>query len=94
MVHLTRSAPRRPGRLSLGPDRGETTPAAFDGVDAVVHLAGETVACHWIEAKNGRTRDSRVLGTRALAQGSGRASDPRPRCVRVRICDRRRRRSR
>jgi uncharacterized protein (TIGR01777 family) len=38
-------------------------------VDAVVHLAGESIAeGRWNEAKKSRIRDSRVLGTRALCE--------------------------
>jgi uncharacterized protein (TIGR01777 family) len=43
-----------------------------------VHLAGETVAGRWTESKKRRIRDSRVLGTRLLADTAA-AHDPRPR---------------
>jgi len=44
--------------------------AAFDGVDAVVHLAGEPVAeGRWNAEKKRRIRDSRILGTRNLVRG-------------------------
>ena len=52
--------------------------ALLDGVDAVVHLGGETVAGRWTEAKKRRIRDSRVLGTRLLAETAA-AYEPRPR---------------
>jgi len=40
---------------------------AFDGVDAVFHLAGESVAQgRWTADKKARIRDSRVIGTRNL----------------------------
>ena len=38
--------------------------AALEGLDAVVHLAGETVAGRWSQAKKQRIHDSRQLGTR------------------------------
>jgi uncharacterized protein (TIGR01777 family) len=42
----------------------ELPPAeAFHGVDAVVHLAGESVTGRWTEEKKQSIRDSRVLGT-------------------------------
>lgn len=41
---------------------------AFDGVDAVVHLAGETVAGRWTSAKKRAIRNSRVRGTRHLVE--------------------------
>ena len=41
--------------------------AAFDGIDAVIHLAGDPVAeGRWTAAKKARIRDSRILGTRNL----------------------------
>jgi len=44
--------------------------AALDGVQAVVHLAGEPVAeGRWTAAKKQRIRDSRRLGTRNLVAG-------------------------
>lgn len=48
-----------------------TPPAdAFAGVDAVFHLAGESVGeGRWSAAKKQRIRDSRILGTRHLVEG-------------------------
>ncbi|MDQ2871938.1 MAG: TIGR01777 family oxidoreductase, partial [Candidatus Eremiobacteraeota bacterium] len=37
---------------------------AFEGADAVIHLAGESVAGRWTDAKKRAIFDSRVLGTR------------------------------
>jgi uncharacterized protein (TIGR01777 family) len=42
-------------------------PALVSGFDAVIHLAGETVAGRWTEAKKKSIRDSRVQGTTHLA---------------------------
>ena len=47
---------------------GSFNMAALEGVDAVVHLAGETVAQRWTTAARRRIRDSRVKGTRLLVQ--------------------------
>jgi hypothetical protein len=44
---------------------------AFESVDAVVHLAGETVVGRWTETKRQAIRDSRVIGTRNLVTGLG-----------------------
>ena len=44
-------------------------PAAFADVDAVVHLAGESVSGRWTAAKKQAIFDSRVLGTRHLVAG-------------------------
>lgn len=60
------------------PEREPAPAAAFDGVEAVFHLAGEPVAeGRWTAAKKRRIRDSRVLGTRQLVAGLARL-DRRP----------------
>jgi len=52
------------------PAVGPPPPDAFEGVDAVFHLAGESVAeGRWTTAQKARIRDSRVIGTRHLVQG-------------------------
>jgi len=52
------------------------------GFDAVVHLAGESIAGRWTAAKKTRIRESRVQGTRMLASALSR-SDP---CPKVMVC--------
>src|SRR6185503_7270960 len=41
---------------------------ALEGVDAVVHLAGETVAGRWTEDRKRRILESRVQGTRFVSK--------------------------
>jgi uncharacterized protein (TIGR01777 family) len=49
------------------PASSEPPVEAFEGVEAVFHLAGESIAeGRWTEEKKARIRDSRVLGTRNL----------------------------
>lgn len=43
-------------------------PQVVSGFDAVIHLAGETIAGRWTEAKKAKILNSRVVGTRNLAQ--------------------------
>jgi uncharacterized protein (TIGR01777 family) len=51
----------------------EPPPAeAWEGVEAVIHLAGEPVAERWTDEHKRRIRDSRVKGTRNLVEGMGR----------------------
>lgn len=51
---------------------------AFNGVDAVVNLIGESVARRWNDERKLRFRDSRVLPTRALVERmAGLATKPR-----------------
>jgi uncharacterized protein len=65
---------RRPANLPVGVQFSPwdatagtaPTPAALEGVDAVIHLAGEPVAQRWTPAVKERIRTSRVEGTQAL----------------------------
>src|SRR5271165_6352420 len=45
---------------------GTVNAAPFEAADAVVHLAGETVAGRWTQEKKRAIYDSRVVGTRTL----------------------------
>lgn len=51
-------------------------PADVDGLDAVLHLAGEPVVGRWTVDKRRRIMDSRVLGTRRIVEGFAAASRP------------------
>ncbi len=51
-------------------------PAMVSGFDAVIHLAGENIFGRWSEAKRTRIRESRVTGTRNLAQALARSPQP------------------
>ncbi len=50
------------------PNGGRLDGARLEGVDAVVHLAGETIAGLWTRAKRARIRESRVRGTETLVR--------------------------
>jgi uncharacterized protein (TIGR01777 family) len=50
------------------PESGSLNAGALDGVDAVVHLAGQSVATRWTPANKERILRSRVDGTRLLSQ--------------------------
>lgn len=64
------------GEATWDPASG-VAPAALDGVDALVHLAGESIAAaRWTAAVKQRIRDSRVQGTRLLSEAL--ASSPLP----------------
>jgi uncharacterized protein (TIGR01777 family) len=54
--------------------------AALEGVDAVVHLAGESVAGRWSAAHRKAIEESRVVGTRNLVAGIADAAE-RPRVL-------------
>ena len=62
------------------PTAGPAPHGAFEGVEAVVHLLGESVVGRWTAAKKKAIRDSRVVGTRHLVAAL-RAVDPKPRIL-------------
>lgn len=62
---------RRPaaGSVAWDPSSGAAASAGLEGVEAVVHLAGESLASgRWTPEKKEAIRDSRVLGTRRLCE--------------------------
>src|SRR5262249_44988760 len=69
---------RRPPRprttdIQWDPDRGQLDPMALEGADAVVHLAGESIAAgRWTSRVKARIRQSRVESTRLVATTLGR----------------------
>lgn len=66
---LVRRAPGNAGELEWRPERGLAEPAAAEGLDAVVHLAGESVAGgRWTAAKRHRIRSSRAPATLRLVE--------------------------
>ena len=66
-----------PGTAGWEPARGLLRPAALEPVDAVVHLAGESLAAgRWTARRRRRIRASRVDGTRSLIASLGRMQRP------------------
>jgi uncharacterized protein (TIGR01777 family) len=70
---LVRRAPG-PGEISWDPDGGRLDPRDLEGIDAIVHLAGENVGARWTAARKQRIRNSRVRGTRLLSEAMTRTS--------------------
>jgi uncharacterized protein (TIGR01777 family) len=61
----SRSEPKDETYLQWSVEEGFSEPAKLEGIDAVVHLAGESVnGLRWTDDKKKAIRDSRVLGTR------------------------------
>jgi len=54
--------------VSWNVERAELSPAALDGVDFVIHLAGEPIAQRWTRAVQKRILDSRVQSTQLLVR--------------------------
>lgn len=73
VTRLVRRTPQTDGagvrEVAWHPERGEMDAAALEGHDAAVHLAGENIAeGRWTKEKKRRIRESRVRGTRLLAE--------------------------
>lgn len=80
VLRLTRTA-AGPGDVTWDPAARRLDAAAIDGVDAIVHLAGETVGQRWSASARARILESRVDGTRTIAEAA--ASLARPPAVLV-----------
>jgi uncharacterized protein (TIGR01777 family) len=57
-----------PGEISWDPANGRLDPADLEGLDGVVHLAGENVGARWTRSRKTRIRESRVKGTRLISE--------------------------
>ena len=68
VVRLTRSEATEDDTVRWDPSAGTIDAARLEGIDAVVHLAGENIVGRWTSAKKARIRDSRVRGTQLLAE--------------------------
>jgi uncharacterized protein (TIGR01777 family) len=69
VVPITRSpAGTRPQAVHWNPERGELDPAALEGIDALIHLAGENIAQRWTDATKREIRESRVRSTKLIAR--------------------------
>lgn len=78
---VVRGAPQRETDIAWDPTGGTVDASALEGVDAIVHLAGESVAeGRWTAEKKRRIRESRVLGTRTLVEALG-SIERRPRSL-------------
>ena len=77
LTRLVRGRPHGPDEFAWDPAAGALDPAALDGADAVVHLAGEPLADHrWTAERKRRILESRVQGTGLVARSI--AAAPRP----------------
>lgn len=74
VIHLVRRPPSGPDERHWNPDDPDI--ASFDGVDAVVHLAGEPIAGRFSAEHMRRLRASRIDPTRLLAEAAAAAGVP------------------
>ncbi|HSF33952.1 MAG TPA: TIGR01777 family oxidoreductase [Candidatus Tectomicrobia bacterium] len=69
VTRLVRSQPKPGERVAhWDPMAGTIDVSALQGVEAVVHLAGENIAERWTAVKKAKIRDSRVKGTQVLCE--------------------------
>lgn len=74
---LRRGATVSGATTSWNPATGSFTDGALDGIDAVVHLAGESIASgRWTAARKNEIRESRVTGTDHLCRALARLESP------------------
>jgi uncharacterized protein (TIGR01777 family) len=68
VTRLVRRGHPGPAEIRWDPPAGHLDPASLEGFDAVVHLAGESIAAaRWSRQRKARIRQSRVQGTRLLS---------------------------
>ena len=75
---LVRREARGPDEVRWDPEAGVIDLAGLEGVDAIIHLAGENVGeGRWTDARKARILQSRDAGTRLLAQSVAKVGVPR-----------------
>lgn len=77
IVRLVRNKPAGAAEIEWHPNEGRIDAPALEGLDVVVHLAGESIASgRWSDEKKRAIRDSRVKGTTLLSDALARLSRP------------------
>ena len=67
LLLASRKPPKDDSYIQWDVEKGFTEPGRLEGIDAVIHLAGESVSgLRWTDEKKKAIRDSRVLGTRNI----------------------------
>lgn len=77
LLSLSRSAdPQKPLQIRWSPQQQSMETHKLNQVDAVVHLAGESIVGRWTTTKKEAITESRILGTRLLCQTLARLPEP------------------
>ncbi|MBM4336318.1 MAG: TIGR01777 family protein [Deltaproteobacteria bacterium] len=78
LLRLVRREPARRGEVLWDPASGRLDPAALEGIDAFVHLSGESIASgRWSTARKREIVESRTVTTRLVSAALARlASKP------------------
>jgi uncharacterized protein (TIGR01777 family) len=75
VVRVSRS-PRHSADARVSPAGEVEDPGRLEGLDAVVHLAGESISRRWTRDRKQEIERSRIEGTRALAETLARLESP------------------
>lgn len=77
MLLASRSEPKDDKHIQWSIEEGFAEPEKLEGIDVVVHLAGENVSggLRWSDEKKKAIRDSRVLGTRNVVDAISKLKD-------------------
>jgi uncharacterized protein len=75
VVRLVRRRPG-PGEVAWHFGHARVDAAALEGLDAMVHLAGENIGARWTRDRRRRIIESRVIGTRFLSETLARLARP------------------
>ena len=77
VLELVRRTPVADHEVQWNPREGTVDHARLEGIDGLVHLAGEPIfALRWTEAKKRKIVESRVQGTRAIVAAIGALERP------------------
>ena len=77
IYRLVRHYPDAPDQIEWSPERYSIALSMIEGFDAVVHLAGESIAeGRWSDEKKKRIRESRVKGTKLLGDALANLTRP------------------
>jgi uncharacterized protein (TIGR01777 family) len=76
VVRLVRGRDAGPGEIPWDPSTGALYHGALEGVDAVINLAGVSLAGVWTPGRKRAILDSRVRATRTLAEAIARMDQP------------------
>ncbi len=68
VLRMRRGQSAREGEIAWDPQSGRLDVADLEGVDAVVNLAGRSIATRWTASAQREIRDSRIQGTELLAR--------------------------
>lgn len=77
IIHMVRKTPVSENQIFWDPNTAKLDAGSLEGIDAVVHLAGESITGgRWTAEKKLRIRESRIRGTRLLSESMANLSAP------------------